>query len=148
MPQAATNRLKYMLAAGTLGTPTAADIRMGLLTVFAGVTNVPDINFIADMESHADFAEATSGAISGYARVALTNETATESDASDWALWDCDDVAFGALDAGGTIVGWFVYREGASDAAREVLAIGSLTSTPTNGSTFTVTTASGLFQIT
>lgn len=144
MADAATNKYKYMLATGAI-VPGTTDLRMGLLKTFAGTTNVPDINFVADMESHADFAELTGA--SGYARVALTGEAGSEVDASDWALIDCDDVAFGSLGAGDTIVGYFIYKEGASDAAREVLQMGSLTSTPTNGSPVTVTTASGLTKL-
>jgi hypothetical protein len=113
----------------------------------AGVTNVPDINFITDMEAHADFAEATSGAISGYARVALTSATGAEDDTNDWALIDAADVSFGALGAGGTIVGYFIFINTGSDATASVLQIGSLTSTPTNGGTFTVTTGSGITKL-
>jgi hypothetical protein len=81
--------------------------------------------------------------------VALTNETAVEDDANDWSLFDADDVAFGALGTGGTINGWFIYKFNAGgDTLSEVLAIGTLTATPTNGSTFTVTTASGLIKVT
>jgi len=121
---------------------------MGLLKTLAAHTNVPDLNFVSDLEAHADFAELTSGEASGYARVALTGEAASEVDASDWALIDCDDVAFGALGTGGTIVGYFIFKEGASDAAREVLEVVDLTSTPTNGGTVTVTTANGIARIT
>jgi hypothetical protein len=145
MADAATNKFKYLLATGGIVAGTT-DIRMGLLGVCAGVTNVPDINFITDMEAHADFAELTGA--TGYARTALSSVTATEVDASDWALIDPADVAFPAMATGGTIVGYFIYREGASDAAREVLQIGTLTSTPTNGGTVTVTTASGITRIT
>lgn len=144
MADAVTNKFKYLLATGGINAGTT-DLRMGLLGTCAGVTNVPDINFITDMEAHADFAELTGA--SGYARQALTGEAATEVDGSDWALIDCDDVAFGALGAGATIVGYFIYREGATDSAREVLQIGTLTSTPTNGGTVTVTTASGITKI-
>lgn len=146
MADAATNKYKYMLATGAI-VPGTTDLRMGLLKTFAGTTNVPDINFISDMEAHADFAELTTGEVSNYARVALTGEAATEVDGSDWALIDCDDVAFGSLVTGGTVVGYFIYKEGASDSAREVLQMGSLTSTPTNGSAFTVTTGSGITKL-
>jgi hypothetical protein len=144
MADAATNKYKYLLATGAI-VPGTTDIRMGLLKTFAGTTNVPDINFISDMESHADFAELTGA--SGYARTALTNEAGSEVDASDWALIDCDDVAFGALAAGDTIVGYFIFIHTGSDATASVLQMGSLTSTPTNGSTVTVTTGSGITKL-
>lgn len=145
MADAATNKYKYLLATGGI-VPGTTDIRMGLLKTFAGTTNVPDINFVSDMEAHADFAELTGA--SGYARVALTNEAATEVDASDWALIDADDVAFGALGAGDTIVGYFIYIHTGNDATASVLQMGSLTSTPTNGGTFTATTGSGITKLT
>ncbi len=114
---------------------------MGLLKTCANVaTSAPDINFVTDMESHADYAEIT-GAVSGYARVALLSEAATEDDTNDRSNIDADNVSFGALGAGETIVGAFIFKEGASDAAREVVAIYDLTSTPTNGGTVTVNVA-------
>lgn len=144
MADAATNKYKYLLSTGGI-IPSTTDLRMGLLSTMAGTTNVPDINFITDMEAHADFAELTGA--SGYARVALTTEAATEVDASDWALIDADDVAFGALGTGGTIVGYFIYIHTGSDATASVLQIGSLTSTPTNGGTISVTTTSGVTKL-
>lgn len=136
MAQTATNKGKYLFATGQI-VPGTTDLRMGLLKTLAAHTNVPEVNFIADMESHADFAEVTA---SGYARVALTGENATEADgASDFASIDMDAVAFAAIAAGETIVGAFIYKEGASDAAREVLGIFDVTpNIPTNGSTVTI----------
>lgn len=145
MAQAATNKFKYLLAHGDI-VPGTTDLRMGLLKTMAGTTNVPDINFVADMEAHADFAELTGA--SGYGRVALTNEAATEDDTNDWALIDCDDVAFGALGAGDTIVGYFIYVHTGNDSTAAVLIIGDLPSTPTNGGTITVTTGSGIAKLT
>ncbi len=144
MADAATNKYKYLLAHGDI-VPGTTDFRMGLLKTFAGTTNVPDINFITDMEAHADFAELTGA--SGYARVALTSEAATEDDTNDWALIDADDVAFGALGTGDTIVGYFIFVHTGSDATASVLQMGSLTSTPTNGGTVTVTTGSGITKL-
>jgi hypothetical protein len=144
MADACTNKYKFKLAHGDI-VPGTTDIRMGLLKTFAGTTNVPDINFIADMEAHADFAELTGA--SGYARVALTSVTATEDDTNDWALLDAADVSFGALGAGDTIVGYFLFIQTGSDATASVLQMGSLTSTPTNGGTVSVTTASGITKL-
>lgn len=140
-----TNRYKYLLATGAI-VPGTTDLRMGLLSTLTAHTNVADLNFVSVMEAHADFAELTGA--SGYARVALTTGAVTEDDTNDWALIDFADVAFGALGTGGTIVGYFIYKYNASDAAAEVLQIGDLTSTPTNGGTITVTTASGITRLT
>ena len=143
MADAVTNKYKYKLATGAI-VPGTTDIRMGLLKTFAGTTNVPDVNFIADMEAHADFAELTA---SGYARVAITSATATEDDTNDWALIDAADVAFSAIATGETIVGYFLFIHTGSDATASVLQMGSLTSTPTNGGTVTITTANGLTKL-
>lgn len=141
---AATNKFKFLLAHGDI-VPGTTDLRMGLLKTMAGTANVPDINFIADMEAHADFAELTGAA--GYARVALTSEAASEDDTNDWGLIDSDDVSFGALGTGGTIVGYFIYIHTGSDATASVLVIGDLTSTPTNGGTISVPTPSGIAKL-
>jgi hypothetical protein len=141
MAQTVTNRGKHLFATGAI-VPGTTDLRMGLLKTLAAHTNVPEVNFVADMESHADFAELTVGEASGYARVALTTEVATEFDgAQDYSAVDSDNVSFGALGTGGTIVGAFIFVEGASDAARPVVAIYDLPSTPTNGGTVTVNVA-------
>lgn len=146
MAQAVTNKGKYLLAHGDI-VPGTTDLRIGLLKTCANVaTSTPDINFITDMEAHADFAELTGA--SGYARVALTSEAATEDDTNDWALIDCDDAAFGALGTGGTIVGAFIFIQTGSDATASVIAIFDLTSTPTNGGTVTVTTPNGFLKLT
>jgi len=150
MAVTATNKFKYDLIKGVVGDLSAgtADLRMGLLKTLAAHTNVPDLDTVAAMEAHADFAEVTGAA--GYARVALTGEAVTEDDSgtNDWALFDCDDVAFGALGTGATIVGFFVYKYNAADASANLYLIGDLTSTPTNGGTVTITTASGLIRVT
>lgn len=136
MAQTATNKGKYLFSIGGI-VPGTTDLRMGLLKTLAAHTNVPEVNFITDMESHADFAELTA---SGYVRVALPGEASTEFDgAQDYAGIAMSAVVFAAINTGETIVGAFIYREGASDAAREVIAIYDVSPTiPTNGSTVTI----------
>jgi len=136
MAQTATNKGKFLFATGAI-VPGTTDLRMGLLKTLAAHTNVPAVNFVSDMESHADFAELTA---SGYARVALPGEAATEFDAaSNFAAISMTAVVFAAISTGETIVGAFIYKEGASDAAREVIAIYDVSPTiPTNGSTVTI----------
>jgi hypothetical protein len=134
-----TNKGKHLFATGAI-VPGTTDLRMGLLKTCANIAaSTPDINFISDMEAHADFAELTGAA--GYARVALTSVAATEDDTNDRSNIDSADVAFGALGTGGTIVGAWIYKYNAADSAAEVIAIYDLTSTPTNGGTVTVTVA-------
>lgn len=136
MAQTATNKGKFLFATGAI-VPGTTDLRMGLLKTLASHTNVPEINFISDMESHADFAELTA---SGYVRTALPGEAAAEVDgSSDWANISMTAVVFAAISTGETIVGAFIYKEGASDAAREVIAVYDVSPTiPTNGSTVTI----------
>ena len=138
MAQTATNKAKYLFATGAI-VPGTTDLRMGLLKTLAAHTNVPDLNTVADMEAHADFAELTAA---GYARVALTGEAATENDANDRADIDSDNVAFAAISSGETIVGAFIFdNAGGADASRNLLFIYDVTSTPTNGGTVTITVA-------
>jgi hypothetical protein len=136
MAQTATNKGKYLFATGGI-VPGTTDLRMGLLKTLTAHTNVPEINFISDMEAHADFAEVTA---SGYARVALPGETVTENDgASDYASIHMDAVVFAAIQAGETIVGAFIYKYNAADSAAEVIAVYDVSPTiPTNGSTVTI----------
>lgn len=136
MSQTATNKGKYLFARGDV-VPGTTDLKIGLLKTLAAHTNVPEVNFITDMESHADFAELTA---SGYARVSLPGEAVTEFDgASDFAGIAMTAVVFSAIASGETVVGAFIYKEGASDAAREVIAIYDISPTiPTNGSTVTI----------
>lgn len=139
MAQTATNKAKQLFATGAI-VPGTTDLRMGLLKTLAGHTNVPDLNTVADMEAHADFAEYTTSESASYARVALTGEAATEDDTNDRSNIDANDVSFGALETGGTIVGCFIFDQaGGADASRNLIAVYDLTSTPTNGGTVTVT---------
>jgi len=128
-----TNKGKHsILAAYVASNP---DLRMGLLKTLASHANVPDINFIADMEAHADFAELT---VAGYARIALTGEAAAEDDTNDRAAIDSDSATTGNLAVGETIVGGFFYEHTGSDATAKVIVIFDLASTPTNGGAATV----------
>ena len=134
MAQTATNKGKQLFATGGI-VPGTTDLRIGLLKTLASHANVPDVNFISDMEAHADFAELT---VSGYSRQALANEAATEDDTNDRSNIDADNVTFSALAAGETIVGAFVFVHTGSDATASVVAIYDLTSTPTNGGDVTI----------
>lgn len=136
MAQAATNKGKYLFATGGI-VPGTTVLKMGLLKTCANVaTSAPDINFITDMEAHADFAELTA---SGYVRVTIPGAAAAENDTSDYANISCTDVVFAAIATGETIVGAFIYRDGANDGAREVIGIYDISpSIPTNGSTVTI----------
>lgn len=144
MAQTPTNKLKFLLATGAI-VPGTTDLRMGLLKTLAAHTNVPDLDTVAQMEAHADFAEVTGA--SGYGRIALTGEAASEDDTNDWALIDSDNVSFGALGTGATIVGGFVFIHTGSDATASLLVVYDLLSTPTNGGTVSVPTPNGILKL-
>lgn len=118
-----------MLLDGTLDLPTAADLRVLLVTTAYAFD--ADHNFVSDVV-------ASELSVGGYARQPLTTETITEDDASDFAYLDADDTAFGALAAGQTIGGAVVYKFNAADAAAEVIGFYDLVDTATNGGTVTI----------
>lgn len=133
-----TNRAKYLLVTGQL-VPGTADVRMGLLTTMAGLTNVRTINTVAEMEAHPDFAELTTAAVSNYARVTIPTMSATEDDLNNRARILGGTVNFGSLVTGGTIVGYFTYLHSASgDSVSQVLSISDLPSIVTNGTALVV----------
>jgi hypothetical protein len=136
MAQVGTNKGKYLFATGQI-VPGTTDLRMGLLKTCNNIaTSTPDINFVADMEAHADFAEVTAV---GYSRVALPGEAATEDDTVDYAKVTMSAVNFAAINTGETIVGAFIFVESGTDATRAVIAIYDISpSIPTNGSTVTI----------
>ena len=142
-----TNRAKYRMLNGTLNAST--DIRMLLLV---GGSTLPVGAFSADLNSVADLlaVPTTECAVSGYARTALGSETVTEDDANEQALLDCADVAFGALATGETLRGYALYVEAGSDSARDLLVVSdenfTASGVPTNGGTFTATTALGILK--
>jgi hypothetical protein len=146
-----TNRAKYRLGAGTLNAST--DIRVALLIVTPDAV-LPAGAFDADLNDMAALlavATVDECSVSGYGRVAITAKTVTEDDVNNWALLDCDNIAFGALTTGQTLRGAAWYVEGVSDSARELLIVSDENFTgsgiPTNGGTFTLTTASGWAKI-
>lgn len=137
MAQAATNKGKFLFSTGAI-VPGTTVLKMGLLKTCANVaTSGPDINFITDMEAHADYAELTA---SGYVRITLPGAASTENDASDYASIAFTAAVFAAISAGETIVGAFIYKDtGGADTTREVIAIYDISpSIPTNGSTVTI----------
>ena len=96
---------------------------------------------VADLDTvTALLALATECTVGGYARIALTSFTATEDDTNDRVNIDFADVAFGALTAGETIYGAFIYdaTTDTNDTTRELISIDWFaTAIPTNGGTFT-----------
>lgn len=113
MAETVTNRGKFRIL--TQGVPAAADLRVCYFTGTAVGTDSPDLNTVADLE-------AVAGVTVAAERIALVNETIAEDDANDRAQAGADTVSFSAA-PGVTAQGVAFYYEGASDAARDILAI-------------------------
>lgn len=103
----------------------------------------PDSNYVSDIS--ADELGAT------YTRQTLASKTVTQDDTNNRAVFDCADLAFGALALGHTIGGILFYvQTGGDDTTPSndvLLAYHELTDDiPTNGSTFSYTiNAAGIF---
>lgn len=111
MAETVTNRGKYLASTGGL---SAADLRMCYFTGTAVGVHEPDINFVSDLE-------AVTGVSVAADRVTLANETITEDDTNNRVNFDADAAVFPASAV--TAEGVAVYVEGASDAARAIVAI-------------------------
>lgn len=110
---------------------------MGLLKgTMPAASAIQDLNTVTELLA-TTLDELTVG---GYARVALTSESATEDDTDNRSEGGAATVDFGNLTTGESIVAYFLFKEGANDDAREVLAVNAFTNgpIPTNGAGFTV----------
>lgn len=115
------------------------NIKVGLLKTSQPATldtlaEVANLDFVSGL-----LALATEATAAGYARQSLTRSNWTEDDANDRSAADASDVAFGAIAAGDTLVGAFIYDEGGgTDATRLLISVDWWASTvPTNGGTIT-----------
>lgn len=111
---------------------SAADLRMLVLagaSVPAGATN-PDLNFVSELLAVSGAVEA---AVSGYARKDLAGVALAENDTNDRAELTWTAPVWTAPAAGETWRAVVLYIEGASDAARELFGIDTVTATATSG---------------
>ena len=127
------NRGKARIA--TLGWP-GLDARVLILThastLPAGAEN-PDLNTVSELLAVSGVTEAaeTSG-LTGYVRKTLS-ESVIEDDAADVANLDAADIAYAETNSGRWVAA-VIYEEGASDAARNLISLHTLSSPlPTNG---------------
>lgn len=117
-----------------------ADIGVGLLAGSAvpgalTVAAIQDVNFITDLLALTGVDEPTDGS---YARVnPLTLGTAVEDDTNNRVNYPSGDADFGAL-TNTDVYAAFIYVDGASDAARVVLAVDILASVATTNGSGTV----------
>jgi hypothetical protein len=115
MAEFVTNRAKLSIGNGDTPLDTA-DLRMAYV-VGAGVSGISlatfqDLNFVSELDAIASVTISTE-------RLTLTGEAVAEDDTNNWALADFDNATFGAVAE--TAEGVIIYKEGASDAARELL---------------------------
>lgn len=134
-----TNRGKLLLLQGLWDDAGATHVKCGLLATqanqFDTEAEVQDANTVADLLTHC-----TEITVSGYARQTLTRSAAVEDDTNNRVNMDADDVAFGALGSGETIVGIFFYdaTTDTNDTTRLLISVDFFASgVPTNGGTFT-----------
>lgn len=105
-------------------------------SVPAGAEN-PDLNTVSELLAVSGVVEA---AASGYARTAITGEVVLENDTTDTADLDCADLAYTSVATGETWRAVVFYVEGASDAARDLVSLNTLSSPiPTNGGNISLT---------
>lgn len=138
-----TNRGKLLIAQGDWDDAAGSDYLVGLLngaSVPAAMdteAEVQDLNFVSDLLGLSGVSELS---VSGYSRSALTRSAVSEDDGNNRAVLDASDLTFSSLALGGNIFGGFIYKTGASDAARALFSVFTLASViPTNGSDFTLT---------
>lgn len=129
------NHGKFLLANGALNVLTD---NLALLLVASTYTPSAAANTVEEIASF----EITTGSVSGYTRLALTNKAVTEDDANNIAYLTADNITFSALGTGNTISGVVLFRQGVSNAASDLIAFYEITPTPTNGGDVTIQFAS------
>lgn len=130
MPVTFANRGKFQLT--TTAVSGTTDVRCLVITtaVTPTVAQIQDFNFVSDL-----LAVATEAANAGYARVDLAGFTVTENDTNDRVDFTATAPTLTSVASGGAWLGVGYYIEGASDAARVLLAVDipAATFTPNGG---------------
>lgn len=135
-----TNRGKLLIAQGDWDDAAAGDYLVGLIkgaslpTSMDTEAEVQDLNFVSELLALSGVTEAD---FTNYARTALTRVNAAEDDTNNRVGLDASNVSISP--AGGatnnTLVAGFIYKTGASDAARQLFSVFTFaTPFPTNGS--------------
>ena len=100
-------------------------------------------DFVNDVVSF----EVANSSGTGYERKALANKSV--SLVADSAIYDADNVLYTAVTTTQQFGGWVVYKEGATDAARDLIAFIDFNNLVTNGSDIQINiNENGLFRIT
>lgn len=136
MAETVYNKGKYTIARGLFadGSTTYSCLILSGASVPAGASNV-DLDFVSELLAVGGVSEMTG---TGYVRKALATLTRTEDDANDRVTFDAANVTWTAINAG-VARALVTYKDGGSDAARELLTFHD-TNFPvtTNGGDLTV----------
>lgn len=145
----AYNRGKFLIASqGWNNLDVRALILTHASTLPAGAEN-PDLNFVSELLAVSGVSEAAElTGLTGYVRKTVAGETTLENDTTDAANLDGDDIVYAATESG-RWVAVVLYVEGASDAARALIGLHTLSSAlVTNGGPVTLNVdAAGFYGI-
>ena len=147
MANMVTNAAKTDFMAGDLAWDSD-DIRVGLISgasVPGGALD-PDLNDVAGLLGVSGVVEC---AATNYARKTTSSRTVTKNTANDRADLDFANITWTSLGGAANVPirAAFVYKEGASDAARRLISVHELTATPTNGGDFTLNTPNDVLRV-
>lgn len=134
-----------ILTDGTATWPQASSKDIRVLLTTSSYVPAKSHNTVADVTN-----ELSTGGGSNYARKTTSGRTITENDANTRAEYDLDDLTYTALGvSAGTPKYAIFYLEGASDAARELIAFVDLGSADTpDGSNYLVAwDSTGAFRL-
>jgi len=139
------NQGKFLLANGSLNLLTQNIALMLVANTYEGsaaAAVLPDANTVAEIVSH----EITTATVSGYARVALTGKTISETDdggtSNGFAFFNASNVTFASLGTGNTVGGCILFRQGTNNSDSPLIAFYDVVDTPTNGGDITIQWAS------
>ena len=139
------NQGKFLLANGSLNLLTDNVALMLVANTYeasAAIAVLTDANTVHEIASH----EITTATVSGYARVALTSKTVSETDDSStsngFAFFNAANVTFSSLGTGNTVGGCILFRQGTNNSDSPLIAFYDVVDTPTNGGDITIQWAS------
>jgi hypothetical protein len=133
------------VAKGTIDLDAAGTVvRMLLVRDTSTYVADKDDEFVSDLAGLVEIS------VASYARQTLASKAVSVDATNDWALWDCDDVSFGSLETGQTVLAVILYvQTGGNDASPSddtlIMYIDTAATLPfaLQGAAYTVTINSG-----
>lgn len=102
-------------------------------------------DFVDDVVSN----EVANSTGTGYERKTLSNKSVTLDNTNNRVVFDADNLSYTAVSTTQQLGGLVIYKEGASDGARALIAFIDFNDLPTNGSDINVNfDVNGVFRIT